>query len=78
MIAVSKNIEYYGVNSQNKLSWTDHIDRVSKRSRGMFASLRHNMRKSNLAIKSSKYVVTVSFNIAYFMQPIPETVDKKV
>ena len=59
------NSKYLGVTINNKLSWTKHIDNITKKANGSIAFLRRNLQISQKHIKTKAYTTLVRPQIEY-------------
>ena len=57
--------KYLGVDIQSKLSWKNHISRITKKSNSMLGFLRRNLRQASEETKAKAYFTMVRSNLDY-------------
>ena len=65
VLELQDSSKYRGVDTQSKLSWKNHIDRITKKSNSMLGFLRRNLRSCSEETKANAYFSMVRSNLEY-------------
>ena len=64
-LAAETSSKYLGVSITSKLTWSDHVDKISKKGNSALGFLRRNLRISNEATKAAAYKTFVRPSLEY-------------